>query len=136
MRRIDTMAFLNGINRFKTITDEHDTQYVVFEDCKLNYVTGIKDKTEFEAIETHKHIMDNISPREFKRLIPIAESLGDLLLCCLKHKYPDKDFVVYASLSVRDSLIIRFHQKWKDEAPYYEPNDFAGSYERVFMFEG
>ena len=135
MRRINTLFFLDGFDKFKIITDENDTEYVVFENSMLNSVTGISDKTEFEALENHLHVLDNISLKEFKRLSPIAESLGNLLLCCLKQKFPCKDFVVFVSMRVRDSLIIRFHQKWENEAPYYNPNDYTGATEKVFWFE-
>ena len=135
MRRINTLFFLDCFNKFKTITDENNTEYVVFENSTLNFVTGISDKTEFEALENHLHILDNISPKEFKRLLPIAESLGDLLLCCLKQKFPCKEFVVFVSMCVRDSLIIRFHQKWENELPYYNPDDHTAATEKVFLFE-
>lgn len=135
MRRIDTLFFLDCFDRFKIITDENGTEYVVFERSTLNSITGIQDKTEFEALENHLHILDNISFKEFKKLLPIAESLGNLLLCCLKQRFPHKDFVVFVSMGVHDSLIIRFHQKWENEVPYYDPNDFTGAKEKVLRFE-
>lgn len=135
MRRINTLFFLDYFDKFKIITDENHTEYVVFENSTLNSATGISDKTEFEALENHLHVLDNISLKEFKRLSPIAESLGNLLLCCLKQKFPRKNFVVFVSMCVHDSLIIRFHQKWENEEPYYNPNDYTGVTEKVFGFE-
>lgn len=135
MRRINTLFFLDGFDKFKIITDENDTEYVVFENSTLNSATGISDKTEFEALENHLHVLDNISLKEFKRLLPIAESLGKLLLCCLKQKFPHKEFVVFVSMGVRDSLIIRFHQKWENEEPYYNTNDYIDATEKVFWYE-
>lgn len=135
MRRINTLFFLDHFDKFKIITDEHNTEYVVFENSALNSITGINDKTEFEAIENHVHILDNISVKEFHRLLPIAESLGNMLLCCLKQKFPHRDFIVFVSMTVHDSLIIRFHQKWENEMPYYDPNDYKSSTEKVLRFE-
>lgn len=134
MRRINNLFFLNYFNKFKIITDENDTEYVVFENSTLSSVTGINDKTEFEALENHMHILDNISLKEFKMLLPIAEALGNMLLCCLKQKFPSKDFIVFVSMRVRDSLVIRFHQKWENEKPYYNPDDYVDATEKVFWF--
>ena len=79
--------------------------------------------------------MDKITKKEFKSLIPISKQLGNTLLNCLKCKYPDKQFVVFVSIHLRDSMIVRFHQKWEGEEPYYRPSDFNGPNERVFSFE-
>ena len=135
MRRIDALFFLQQLDKFKIIKDENGFEFVLFESNALNSITGVKDKTEFEAIENHLHLLENISSKEFKNLLPIAESIGNMLLCCLKQNFPDKDFVVFVSIRIRDSLIIRFHQKWKNEAAYYNPNDYLDSNEKVFVFE-
>ena len=36
---------------------------------------------------------------------------------------------------MRDSMIIRFHQKWKNEEPYYVPVDEDLETEKLFVFE-
>ena len=58
------------------------------------------------------------------------------LLSSLKSYYPQKSFVVYVSINLHDSFIIRFHQKWDDEEPYYYPADFTSPNEKVYSFEG
>ena len=135
MRRTDILSFLNGLDKFKIIKDEHETEYVVFKDSKVKYLRKILDKTAFEAVENHIHLLDDITLKEFKALFPIAKSLGNLLLCCLKQSFPNKNFIVFVTLCVHDSFIIRFHQKWEDELPYYNLNDFENQGEKVFMFE-
>lgn len=108
----------------------------MFENSPLDSVTGITDRTAFEAVENHVHILDDITPGEFKKLLPVAESLGNMLLCCLKKRFPDRKFFVFVSIHVGDSFIIRFHQKWENEAQYYYPEDFNGPKERMFGFAG
>ena len=135
MRRTDLLSFLFGFDKFKIIKDEHETEYVVFRNSKVKGLREIYDKTAFEAVENHIYILDDISPKEFKVLFPIAKSLGNMLLCCLKQSFPNKNFIVFVTLCVHDSFIIRFHQKWKDEIPYYNPDDFENQGEKGFMFE-
>lgn len=57
------------------------------------------------------------------------------MLNCLKWNYPEKQFMVYVSLRMYDSMIIRFHQKWENEEPYCNPHDFTSENEKVFLFE-
>ena len=135
MKRINTLFFLENIDKFKVITDEHDVEYVVFANSTLDSATKISDKTEFEALENHLHILDNISLKEFQKLLPVAESLGNLLLCCLKQKFPYKHCFVWVALRVRDSLIIRFHQKWENEPTYYSLDDSMDTTEKIFRFD-
>ncbi len=136
MGRIEHLMFLSNLYKYKIIRDEHDTEYVVFENSSLDYVQNINDKTEFEAVETHQHLLDNIRKKEFTRLFPIAEALGKSVLCCLKQTFPNKNFVVFVSLGIHESFIIRFHQKWANEKPYYDPHSFNSLTEKVFVFEG
>lgn len=136
MKRIERLSFLVDLYEFKIIRDEYNTEYVVFQNSHLDCVEEVDDKTEFEALENHRHLLDKIRKNEFTRLFPIAESLGKSLLGCLKRDFANKHFVVFVSLRVGDSLIVRFHQKWAGEEPYYNPGDFSDSEEKVFMFEG
>ena len=72
---------------------------------------------------------------EFERLVPVAKSLGQAVSNCLKIRFSDKQFYVCASLRMRDSMIIRFHQKWENEEPYYVPVDEDLETEKLFVFE-
>ena len=79
----------------------------------------IADKTAFEAVETHVHLLDNLSKRECVELEGLIQTLGHTLLSRLHAQYPDRDFTVYVTLS-RDTVIARFHQRWPGEPPYYD----------------
>lgn len=64
------------------------------------------------------------------------QDLCRIVLFKLKSQYPEKNFVVYVSIKLNDSMILRFHQKWDGEEPYYNVSDFSLPNERVFAFEG
>ncbi len=135
MKRIEYYEQIVELFKFKTILDKQGTEFVVFAQSSYDSVRNVKDKTEFEAFENHVHLVDNLKKGEFDRFVPIAEVLGQTLLKCLKWHYPNKHFMVYVSLHLNDSVIIRFHQKWEDEEPYCNVDDFKSKKEKVFVFE-
>ncbi len=135
MKHINCLEQLSSLFRFKSITDEHKNEYIVFENNVLSAIRGITDKTAFEAVENHVHLLDNIKKSEFEKLTLIGSSLGKAVLCSLKNSYPDKHFIVYVSLLLHDSMTIRFHQRWEREPPYFDPSNFSSSDERIILFE-
>lgn len=135
MNRLFTFEQISDLFSYKTILDENKNEYVVFSNSQLNHVQGVVDYTLFEAMENHVHLLDNVSKKEFSELEPIAEKLGIALLCCLEHHYPQKRFYVFVSYRLHDSLIIRFHQKWPCEAPYFDVRNFDVPNEKVLVFE-
>ncbi len=135
MKRIHYFSLISDLFQFKIITDEQENEYVIFAKSQLNHIENIIDKTEFEAIENHIHLLDNLKKDEYENLIPTAKALGQTLLNSLKHYFPHKHFFVFVTLQVNDSMIIRFHQKWENEMPYYNPSDFISKKEMIFSFE-
>ena len=133
--RLNHFQALAGLFAFKTILDEKGNEYVVYLDSAVENLTGIEDKTVFEALENHVHLLDNIKPKEFEPLISIGSDLGKALLASLKFKYPDKRFFVYVTIN-SDSFIIRFHQRWEGESPYINPDDFMNhKTEKIIRFQ-
>ena len=135
MKRIEYLARIAGLFRFKTVTDDGGNEFVLYADSPIKRVERIRDRTAFEAVENHVHLIDNVKKEEFDELIPMAKALGQALLNVLKCQYPHKSFIVFASLCLHDSMIIRFHQKWDNELPYYDPSAFVSAKELVFSFE-
>ena len=113
-------SFLIELLSFKTIKDKNGNEFVLFSNNSLNFVEGIDDKTAFEAQENHLHLLDNISNKQFNKIIKIGEFFGKLVLCLLKESFPEKHFVVFTTVTKKDSFIIRFHQKWEGEKFYYD----------------
>lgn len=134
MNRIFFLKTFLDLFEFKIIEDENGNEYVVFSKSGIKSIKSVMDKTEFEAIENHVHLYDNINLTEFEELKHIANKLGKLLLCNLKQQFPKKNFTVYVTISLHESMIIRFHQNWKDELPYYDPDSYNSDIEKVFMF--
>ena len=42
----------------------------------------------------------------------------------LKINFPNKKFHIYLDCDFFDHVIIRFHQHWEDELPYYNVREF------------
>ena len=129
---IEIMSKLSG---FKTICDDAGNEYVVYDSNSIKSITGIRDKTEFEALENHVHILEHVRKKEFEMLCGMAPVFCDALLSRLSRRFPEKEFIVYVSVSLNDSMIIRFHQKWPGEVRYYDPELFTDPAERVFLAE-
>ncbi len=135
MKRLDYFSLLAGLFYFEMVSDEKGNEYIFFLNSSNEPVNNVIDKTEFEASENHVHLLDRINKDEFTKLFPIAEKLGNALLNALSFNYPNKNFIVFVTIELHDSFIVRFHQKWDDEEPYYNPSDFTSPYTKVFMFE-
>lgn len=135
MKRIEYFKLLEQVFNFKTISDEKGNEYVLLASNPLDSIQRIKDKTAFEAVENHVHLLDHLKKQEFEALIPIAETLCKTLAHRLSKQYPNKKFLVYSSLTLKDSFILRFHQKWENEEPYYNPADFNAEAEKIFVCE-
>jgi hypothetical protein len=135
MKRLDYFSLIAGLFHFKNISDEKGNEFVFFTHVSNEPINNVNDRTEFEALENHVHLLDRVKKEEFSKLFPIAEKLGNALLNALKFNYPSKNFIVFVTIDLHDAFIIRFHQKWDGEPPYYNPSDFISPNTRVFMFK-
>lgn len=132
---LEILHNISQLFQYKTIVDSKGNEYVLLANSAVIDVEAVTDKTAFEASDSHVHLWDNITQKELPDLINISKSLGAAMLACLSYRFPDKKFRVYATLSLHDSMILRFHQVWPDELPYYEPSGFISTDERIFLFE-
>lgn len=135
MDRISLLKQISSLFSFKSLYDECGNEYIVFSNSNVEVIQNVEDHTAFEALENHVHLLDDISKREFDNLEHAANGLGTGLLHSLNYSYPEKHFFVYVTYRLHDSLIIRFHQKWGNESPYYDVNNFKAENEKVFIFE-
>ncbi len=133
--KLDLLKELSNIFSFKTVSDKDGNEYVLYTYSSINKIDfEIDDKTQFEAFENHVHLSDNIKKKDFNEAVEIGRVLGETLLNALKAKYPDKEFCVFVSVDVGDSMIIRFHQVWENEPVYYNPDDFNSDKTKILMF--
>ena len=137
MKKKDTeiLEAISELFRFKTVYDENRNEYVVFANSQVEDIINIEDRTQFEAVENHVHLLENIGKSQLPRVKKIADSLGNALINSLHGAYPDKRFSVFATYGAGNDLTIRFHQKWDNEPPYFDPENFAEPDETVVLFE-
>lgn len=81
------------------------------------------------------HLLNNVKKEDFSQCVQTGKILAQSLLNSLRFHYPRKQFIVFVTLRLNDSMIIRFHQKWENEEPYYDPEDFHSEQEKVIRFE-
>ena len=133
--KIDLLKQISDIFNFKTVTDAKGNEYVLYADSGINKINfEVEDKTRFEALENHVHLSDNINNSNYNEAIEIGNILGETQLNALKTKYPDKEFCVFVTVDIGESMIIRFHQVWENEPVYYNPDDFNSGKTKVLMF--
>jgi len=136
MSRVELLSNISSLFEYKTISSFEGDEFVLLRSSTIESIDSpIDDKTAFEALENHVHIIDCIRKSEIPELVRVSKIFGMSILNHLKTDYPEKDFYVFISLKQGDSLIIRFHQKWLNEKPYYDARDFLNSNELVLMFE-
>ena len=124
---------LSRLLQFKIIKDTQGNEYVLFAENKLpEIIDGIGDRTAFEAVENHIHILKDIKKKEFDKLSSSAKVVGEVVFNKLQLTYPDKKFVVYVSLKLGDSMIVRFHQIWDGEEPYYDVTSFNSNRQKMY----
>ncbi len=134
--RIELLKTVSNLFEFKTVTDKNGNEYVIYAESKISEkdIDDVEDKTQFEGVENHIHLIDNVKKNEFNDLVEIGRVLGETQLNALKSKYHDKEFCVFVTVDIGESMIIRFHQVWENEPVYYNLNDFNSDKTKVLMF--
>lgn len=132
---IKSLRELSKILEYKIIKDEFLNEYVLLKKSDLVTVKNIDDKTAFEAMENHIHLLDYVHKKDIQELVEISNVIGNTVLSRLNSCFPNKKFIVYISIQMNDSMIIRFHQKWENELPYYDVRNLKFHNEFVFAFE-
>lgn len=139
MKRIEYFKVINQIVNpvFDVYKDNNCIEFVLPKSNKIILDDiAIEDKTAFEAVESHIHLLDNIKKDEFEDLIEIGSAFCQHYFFKLRQAYPTKIFVVYITIEVNESMILRFHQKWDDEPDYYSEADFHSNKIRIIKITG
>lgn len=114
--------------RFHELKDCQGNKYILLGEKNANNAEiisrKIDDRTAFESFENHYHLWDKISRFKQAEAKKLALKIVENLVRELKIHYPEKSFYVFLELNFKDSTIIRFHQKWPGEKPYYSVSDF------------
>ena len=119
---------------FYTVIDNSNNELVFLktEEKLISEPFKTEDKTQSEAFINHFHICGRVSKSEYILVEKIGKIVAYNLLERLKLSFPQKKFVVYLEINYKDSTIIRFHQLWKDEPPYF---DLSVKYRDSINFE-
>ena len=111
---------------YQVLTDAAGNELLCLcDDHRKTIPLSVEDKTAYEAVNNHEHLLDDISDEAFSELVADAPVLCRLIYCNIKMQYPQRKLAVYVAVSRHDSLTIRFHQVWTGEPPYYDPEDFS-----------
>ncbi len=103
---LDCYLSLAKLRRFKSVSDADGNVYVLFENsgiCDIDY--PIEDKTAFEAVENHCHLIDDLSSNDFSRIKDAAMLLGKMLYWSLGSAYPEKRFIVFVTADLGIHLL-------------------------------
>lgn len=134
MNKLSLYNELLDIFEFKSFHDNVGNELIILKNSSSSILNGtiIEDKTAFEAVDSHIHLIDNIRRYDKQLLIEFGKKIGRLLIDRLSFSFPDKHFVVFVTIT--DSMIIRFHQKWENE-PYYYDNENFNNNEYLISFD-
>lgn len=137
MTRSQLLQNIENLFDYKCVTDIFGNEYIFYSSSNWDHVEneGKEDKTALEAIENHVHLLDHVKLKELKVLTSFAHWLAKTMLSALEAKYPEKKFVVYITISIGDSFIVRFHQQWPNESYYFNPDFLNTSKEKIIMYE-
>lgn len=87
----------------------------------------VEDRTGYEALLNHVHLFPGpLPPEGMAEAREMALAAARNLRHALRQAFPEKRFAVFLTVNAEDA-ILRFHQLWPGEAPYYEVH---GSVER------
>ena len=111
---------------FPWLIDSENNEYIFLktQDSKIDSLDKVSDKTQLEAYENHIHICGKVKKRVQHTAITSAKLITKNLIENLKTSFPNKSFYVYLDCDFNDHIILRFHQLWENEAPYYNVKDF------------
>ena len=74
---------------------------------------------EFEALENHEHLMDDLTEEQFRMMIPVVDDLCRALRDVLCVRYPDRIFHVWGLVQKGGTVIVRFYQHRENEEEYW-----------------
>ena len=141
MNPVEILDSITSLFEFGTQKDADGNEYVFYDFlCSSEIMSppdppgGANDRTGREALQNHIHIIDKPKKCDFDSLCRSGEKLGKMMLAKLKYDFPDKKFCVFVTIQTDETMIIRFHQQWEGEKPYYDSDNMADA--KCFGFYG
>mgnify|MGYP001267732729 CR=1 FL=1 len=113
---------------FYSSFDKENNEFI-FLDCgeRIDSIQNREmDKVSCEAIFNHIHY--DFKSYSYCAIKKVMDKIANNLKINLKYNYPNKNFYIYYEIKKNREVIIRFHQDWKDELPYYPSETFPSLY--------
>ena len=108
---------------FREIEDSEGNVHVVWAHSRTGQSGRVSVRpgecTEFEALENHEHLIDDITPQQFRAMIPALDSLCRALRDALRVRCADRKFHVWGLIQLHGTMMVRFYQEWPGEPPYW-----------------
>ena len=124
-RRCETLSGWQAAARlfsFREIPDESGNTHVLwahlFEEGRVLTVRA-GEYVEFEALQNHEHLMDDLTGEQFWAIIPVVDDLCRALRDVLCVRYPNRVFHVWGLVQKGGTVLVRFYQDWPGEAEYW-----------------
>lgn len=109
-----------------TVMDSENNEYVFLKSGeKINSLGIVKDKTQLEAFENHVHLFGKVKKNRRQAALAAARLIANNLIKELRLHFPNKKFHIFLDCDFSDHIIVRFHQHWDDEPPYYDCTEFS-----------
>lgn len=99
----------------------------------------VEDRTGYEALLNHVHLFSGpLPPEQLAEAREMALAAARNLRDTLARAFPEKRFAVFLTVNAED-IILRFHQLWPGEVPYYEvpggvKRDADGMHTDIYVF--
>ena len=121
---------------FCTVKDPAGNEFVRLDEGSIpqDPENVVRDRTQYEAVWNHVHLAEGRIKNNREQLKIWGTAVAENLVKTLRETYPEKRFLVFLTIN-NEGMILRFHQKWKGEPPYY---DLSRKYEddsEIFVFD-
>ena len=113
-------SFISTSEELVFLNEEEDVNFHTGESKQINENFIVDNKTQWEAMCNHFHLFEKVKMADYAIALEIGTAIAQNLLNELFNIFPDKNFVVYLQLNINETTIIRFHQIWDDEPPYFD----------------
>ena len=75
------------------------------------------------------HLFGKVRKKYQNKAFDVAKMITNNLVQELTENFPNKKFHVYLECDFSDHIIIRFHQHWENEYPYFDVKEFSTIFE-------
>ena len=98
----------------------HNNDHWIIPIAKYHLSKPVEKKVGYEALANHFHLyVGKIRKKDYAFIKNTSINIANFLLYALNSHFPEKKFIVFTEINFNEGIVIRFHQQWDDEKPYY-----------------